>query len=421
MGTREEDLRPAQLVADVVEKRPDAILGAEQLARDQIVAADDRLGPAEIDQGVAVLDPLDLADHDLADPVLELVVLPLALGLAHALDDDLLRTLRGDPAEVDRWQGIQDMVADLGRGVAHLRVLEPDLTGIVLDRVGNLELAIEPMLAGAPVDLGHDLVLGAVGAACGGLVGLLHGLEHLVDRDALFLRHGLDDAQHLRATEARTHVHRRHSLSTTSARLTVGPGKQSRRQGELGLFYCHERDPYCGTRLLDHDLVVFQTTHDAAKSLATLDRGFALDLGFETGEALEMLAMNQRPVEPRRADLERIGAVDRVGHVEHSGNRTADRGAIVDGHAAVTSNRLGRDLQCPPAAANHTHLHQLKAQVANGRLDQLRYLVKGRRPYAHGNAKRAGACPLSKSSQERMCAEYGGSCAVAQAVSQLQI
>ena len=288
MGAREEDLRPAQLVADVVEKRPDAILGAEQLARDQIVAADDRLGPAEIDQRVAVLDPLDLADHDLADPVLELVVLPLALGLAHPLDDDLLGALRGDAAEVDRRQGIQDVVADLGRGVAHLRVLEPDLAGIVLDRVGDLELAIEPMLAGAPVDLGHDLVLGAVGAACGGLVGLLHGLEHLVDRDALLLRHGLDDAQHFRATEARTHVHRRHSLPTTSARLTAGPGKQSRRQGELGLLYRRERDPDCGTRLLDHDLVVFQPAHDAAKPLAALDGGLALDLGLEAGEALEI-------------------------------------------------------------------------------------------------------------------------------------
>ena len=149
MGAGEEDLRPAQLVADVVEVGADAILGAEQLARDQVVAAHDRLGPAEIDQHVAVLDALDLADHDLADPVLVLVVLPLALGLAHPLDDHLLGALRRDPAEVDRRQRVQDVIADLGRGIAHLRVLEPDLAIVVLDRVRHLELAIEPVLAGA--------------------------------------------------------------------------------------------------------------------------------------------------------------------------------------------------------------------------------------------------------------------------------
>ena len=93
---------------------------------------------------VAVLDALDLADDDLADAVLELVVLALALGLAHPLHDHLLGALRGDPAEVDRRQRVQDMVADLGRRVAHLRVLDPDLRGVVLDRVGDLELAIEP-------------------------------------------------------------------------------------------------------------------------------------------------------------------------------------------------------------------------------------------------------------------------------------
>ena len=208
MGARQEDLRPAQLVPDVVEIGADAILGAEQLARDQVVAAHDRLGPAEIDQHVAVLDALDLADHDLADPILVLVVLALALGLAHPLDDHLLGALRRDPAEVDRRQRVQDVVADLGRRIAHLRILEPDLPVVVLDRVGDLELAIEPVLAGAAVDLGHDLVLVAIVAARRGLVGLLHGLEHLVDRDALLLRHRLDDAQHFRAAQARAHVHR---------------------------------------------------------------------------------------------------------------------------------------------------------------------------------------------------------------------
>jgi hypothetical protein len=155
-----------------------------------------------------VLDPLDLADHDLADAVLVLVVLPLALGLAHALHDHLLGALRGDAAEVDRRQRVEDHVADLGRRVARLRVLEADLLRVVLDRVGHLELAVELPVAAAPVELGDDLVLLAVLAARGRLVGLLEGLDHLVRRDALLLRHHVGDPQQLAARQARACLHR---------------------------------------------------------------------------------------------------------------------------------------------------------------------------------------------------------------------
>ena len=183
-------------MADIVEEGSDPILGPEELAGDQVVAAYDRFRATEIDQNVTVLDALNFADHDLADSVLELVVLTLPLGLAHALHDDLLGALRRDAAEVDRRQRVEDVVTDLGCRVAHLRVLEPDLARVVLDRVGDLQLTVEPMLPGSAIDLGHDLVLGAIGPTCGSLIGLLHGLEHFVDRDALLLCHRLDNAQY---------------------------------------------------------------------------------------------------------------------------------------------------------------------------------------------------------------------------------
>src|SRR5690606_27069834 len=81
MGARQEDLRPALLAAHVVDEGADAVAGAEGLARDRLVAAHDRLGAAEIDDHVAVFDALDLAVDDLADAVLELVELTVALGL----------------------------------------------------------------------------------------------------------------------------------------------------------------------------------------------------------------------------------------------------------------------------------------------------------------------------------------------------
>ena len=73
MGARQEDLRAALLAAHVVDVGADAVAIFEVLARDQLVAADDRLAAAEIDDDVAVFDALDGAVDDLADAVLVFV------------------------------------------------------------------------------------------------------------------------------------------------------------------------------------------------------------------------------------------------------------------------------------------------------------------------------------------------------------
>ena len=122
MGARQEDLRAALLAADVVDVGADAVAVAEGLARDQLVAADDALAAAEVDDDVAVLDALDHAVDDLADAVLELLVLAVALGLAHLLHDHLLGRLGGDAAEIHRRQRLGDEVADLGGRVLIARL-----------------------------------------------------------------------------------------------------------------------------------------------------------------------------------------------------------------------------------------------------------------------------------------------------------
>ena len=133
-GARQEDLRAARLAAHVVDVGADAVAVAHVLARDHLVAADDAFGAAEIDDDVAVLDALHGAVDDLADAILVLAVVALALGLAHLLHDDLLGVLRGDAAEIQRRQRLGDEVADLGVGVAALRVGQRDLRRVVLDR-----------------------------------------------------------------------------------------------------------------------------------------------------------------------------------------------------------------------------------------------------------------------------------------------
>ena len=114
VGARQEDLRAAGLAADRQDQRADAVADADHFARDLLVAADDALGAAEVDDDVAELDALDDAGDDLAGAVLEFLILALALGVADLLEDDLLGGLGGDAAELDRRQRIDDEVADRG-------------------------------------------------------------------------------------------------------------------------------------------------------------------------------------------------------------------------------------------------------------------------------------------------------------------
>jgi hypothetical protein len=72
---RQEDLRAARLVPHVADQRPHPVAVPEGLALDQLIAAQDRLAAADIDDDVAVFGPLDDAVDDLALAVLELLVL----------------------------------------------------------------------------------------------------------------------------------------------------------------------------------------------------------------------------------------------------------------------------------------------------------------------------------------------------------
>ena len=125
--------------------------------------------------------------------------LALALGLAHPLHDHLLGGLRGDAAEIDRRQRVDQEIADLGAGPWRAASIERDLGALVLDRVGDLAVARQADLAGLAVDDGADVVLVAVFGAAGLLDGLLHRLQHLVALDALLAGDRVGDLQQLQA------------------------------------------------------------------------------------------------------------------------------------------------------------------------------------------------------------------------------
>ena len=136
----------------------------------------------------------------------ELVVLAVALGLAHLLDDDLLGRLGGDAAEIHRRQRLGDEIAELGGGVARARAfVDGDVGRRVLDGVDHLEQALQLDLAGLRVDLGADVGLRAVARARRLLDGVLHRGDHDHAIDRLFAGDRIGDLQELKPVRTDGH------------------------------------------------------------------------------------------------------------------------------------------------------------------------------------------------------------------------
>ena len=103
-------------------------------------------------------------------------------------------------------------------------------------------------------------------------------------------------------------------------------------------------------------------TERAAEPLAALMGDRHLDLHEMAGIALEIRAAHQRPVDARRGNLQPIGALDRVGDIEHRRQRARDRLAILDLHRAVRP--LGHDLHGAAGLAGNPDPHQAIAHAA---------------------------------------------------------
>jgi hypothetical protein len=195
VGTREEDLRPALLAANVVDVGADAVAVAEHFARQHLVAPHDRFAAAEVDDDVAVFDPLDDAVDDVADAVLVFLVLAVAFGLAHLLHDDLLGRLRGDAAVFERRQLVGYGVADLRGRVMTAGVVERDLGRRILHRLHHQHVARQVQLAALRIDLGVNVGFAAVAGARGLGDRVFHGAEHDLAVDRLFAGDRVGDLQ----------------------------------------------------------------------------------------------------------------------------------------------------------------------------------------------------------------------------------
>ena len=123
----------------------------------------------------------------------ELLVDDAALGLADTLDDDLLRRLGGDAAELLGLHGDSDHIAGLALADDLLCGLRVDLVAGVLDLLhhGLEHIHLDALLLLVEDDLHVVLALGIV-AAEGRQHGLTDLVVHVIAGDTLFLFNILD-------------------------------------------------------------------------------------------------------------------------------------------------------------------------------------------------------------------------------------
>ena len=172
---RDHDLGTLRRLAhlDDVRLEPAAVL--VPLVLHLLGLREQRLHPTEVEQGVALVGLLDDARDDVAFAAGVLLVLHLALGVANALEDHLLRRLRGDATEVLR------RVVPLANDMAFL-----------VEFLRN-----DANVAGLDVDLDE----GFLGRARQALVRrderVRERLEHDLDRDALLALDVLERFHHV--------------------------------------------------------------------------------------------------------------------------------------------------------------------------------------------------------------------------------
>src|SRR5580765_2855283 len=163
IATRQDDLRPLGARANLGDDGLDARALLVALAVHLLGARQERFHLAEVDEHVvAVAGLLDDSGHDLGDAIDVFVVHHRALRFADALQNHLLRGLRGDPAEVLRRDVLTlDQVLRDVRPVDVEVVIRDEcvgaLTGLDLECLELLELSLASLFDQALLDVGRQL------------------------------------------------------------------------------------------------------------------------------------------------------------------------------------------------------------------------------------------------------------------------
>ena len=174
---------PLRLAQHVEHVGLDAVAGAVALARHLLADRQHRLGAAQVDDDVAALEAADDAGDDLALAVLVLVEDVLALGVAGALEDDLLGGLGGDAAEAAA-EGLEledvAVLVVLGLGLGGVLVAVEDLEDELVARLDLHALLVRLRQRDHVHRVGDGDLLGRIGHDGDDLEELHHALVLVV-------------------------------------------------------------------------------------------------------------------------------------------------------------------------------------------------------------------------------------------------
>src|SRR5690606_33220877 len=136
----EHDLRAAVGPADLHHIGADLVVHAVALAGLLLATRQDRLGAPKANRHHVAVIALDRPGNQVADAVLVLLILRLALRLTHALQDDLLGRLRRDAPEALRRVFHHNGIAELHVRIVLPRLLQADFRLPALDFLDDLFL-----------------------------------------------------------------------------------------------------------------------------------------------------------------------------------------------------------------------------------------------------------------------------------------
>ena len=267
------------------------------------------------------------------------------------------------------------------------RVVDGQLGEEVLRLLDHVPVAGQRQVAGLAVDLGADVVLGAVARARGLAERILHRLDHEAGVDHLLAGDRVGDLQELEPV-GRGHAHFTSSSLIGGFFVRCVFGHDLVEGGGVEPLRLAPGEALGDQRVGQHQLRVGRPCRRRARSSPRGSRAaprrprrpasvplnrrcpsigsVGLELRLVARPALEVLQPGQRPVDAGARHLEHVLARDRILDVEHRRHRPADPGAVVDLDAAVRP--LGHDLQHRAPAAHQPQPHQLEAQTLDRRL-----------------------------------------------------
>src|SRR2546430_2159151 len=348
VGPRERDLRALRRAPNLEDVGADPVARVVALARDLLPLREDRLGLADLEDHVTLLDPMDDAPEDLPLLARELRVDSLALRVPDLLQDHLLGGLGRDPPELLRWSLLLELelVAELGLFVQRLGFGQADLDPVVGHLLDDLLAPVDPEVAALPVDVHAHVVGRAEGLPRGREQGGLQRLEEDLLVDPLLATDLFDDGDQLP-------VHRLRRLPEI-----LRPARPADFRLQTDLREASTRKLHALAIVLDHEPVGLDS-HELAAHLAPAGEPAA---ELPPDRPAELALLPEQAVQPGGGYFEIVGRVERRGRVGPVAPLAAHPLTVPDPDAARLVDEEAQDPARPARAP--LDINQLEPVVA---------------------------------------------------------